>query len=366
MFGVSVICILWLLVACFSTHFGCCAAALGLIQPKYPGAWHPVDWSNLYRLVSPSQGRGTFDPVEYDSSFTRASKAAAVVPVVVHVSCGAAKHLCQVRACSVSGSNQRIENAFCIGEVIIMMPAIVAAATLARPLTLVVCSRPASESQALFVLPKNAEGQAAADDNFDCFRMSVMADAVWVKSECDEKGQNCYVTARVDLAILERNLELLQLVLYELYVHVEMNAEVETVTAVSQPAYFTASHNVSVLVWGNHGGTLKTSVEMLLLAGVVPERLFCFQLDDHYKDVLAGVPCTRPSFTAEMAHFLKSQINHPWGFGYSSIRNNSVEEFTDKWSTHFDEFDVRSPPHAIVAYNQSYLSLSDLFSGHLD
>jgi hypothetical protein len=285
--------------------------------------------------------------VEYDSSFARASKAAAVDPVAVHVSCasGAAKHLCHARACSVSDSNDRIENGFYIGEVIIKMPAIVAAATFGRPLTLVACTRPASESQALFVLPKNAEGVAAAGDDFDCLRMSVMADVVQVESECDEKGKNCHVQARVDLVILQRNLELRQLVLYELYVHVEMSADVETVTAVSQPAYFTASHNVSVLVWGNHGGTMKTSVETLLLAGVVPERLFCFQHQDHYKDVLASVPCTRPAFPPEMSHFLKSQINHTSGFGYSIIKNNSIEEFAAKWSAHFDEFDVRSPPH---------------------
>ena len=101
---------------------------------------------------------------------------------------------------------------------------------------------------------------------------------------------------------------------------------------------------------------MKTAVEMLLLAGVVPERLYCFQHQDWYSYVLSTVACTRPPFPLELSKFLKSLvINDPSveGFGglaHSSIGNNKSVflEFSNKWSKEFDVFDVRTrlPTHS--------------------
>ena len=336
-------------VSCFVTFFLCFAAAHELAQPDSQGTSDPADFSNLYRIHLPFHSGAAFQPVDYDDSFTRAPKSASVFPVVVQVSCGASSPLCLVRACSIIDSNQHIKDGLHIGEVIIEMPAAAGAAAFNRPLTIAICIRPASESQALFFQPNDPD----ATKHFACTMMSVSTDAVEIV--CDETGNNCSIQARTDLTLLKSSLGFLQLVLYEFYVYVELDSDTETVTAVSPPVYLTASRNVSVLVWGDHGGTMKTSIEMLLLAGVVPERLFCFQHQDWYSYVLSRAPCTRPPFPAEMAHFLKSMvIKDPSieGFGglaYSSIGNNSISEFRDNWAKEFDGFDVRLPLHSIVS-----------------
>jgi len=329
------------------------AAVRDFTQPYSQGISHPADLSNLYRIPLLFQSGATLQqPVDYDDSFTRAPEAPAISPVVVQVSCGASNPLCLVRACGIIDSHRRIKDGFHIGEVIIRIPAAAGAAAFKRPVTVVICIRPASESRALFFKPNDAE----AAKHFVCTLLSVSTNAAEIEVVCDKSGNNCSMQACIQLALLKLSLELFQLVLHEFYAYVELDTDAETVTAVSQPVYLTASRNVSVLVWGDHGGTMKTSIEMLLLAGVVPERLFCFQHQDWYSYVMSSAPCTRPSFPSQMAHFLKSMVvKDPSmeGFGglaYSSIGNNSISEFTDKWSKEFDEFDVRFTLHSIVAY----------------
>jgi hypothetical protein len=147
-------------------------------------------------------------------------------------------------------------------------------------------------------------------------------------------------------------------VLYELYVHVEFDADAATASAVSQPVYLTASRNTSVLIWGDHGGAMKSSIETLLLAGIVPERLFCFQHHHYYKHAVSATPCTRPSFPHDMSLFLQSMVANErigtppvtgMGLAYTIIGNNSISEFRLKYSQEFDAFDVRVPLHIVIA-----------------
>ena len=103
---------------------------------------------------------------------------------------------------------------------------------------------------------------------------------------------------------------------------------------------------------------MKSSIETLLLSGVVPQRLFCFQHQDYYSDVVSATPCTRPSFPPEMSLFLKSMAAKDgsgmpsvrgFGLAYSIIGNNSISEFRRKYSQEFDAFDVRVPLHIIIS-----------------
>ena len=97
---------------------------------------------------------------------------------------------------------------------------------------------------------------------------------------CEQAGRACVTQGRFSLVVFKDSLTFMQLVVYEFRVHVELDIgsdAIESITAVSPPMHVISSRNASVLVWGDHGGTMKTAVEVLLLAGVVPERLFCFQ-----------------------------------------------------------------------------------------
>ena len=114
--------------------------------------------------------------------------------------------------------------------------------------------------------------------DFVCLMMSVPSYAAEVV--CAPAGRGCITQGRFDLVVFNDSISFTELVLYDLSVHVELDVgsdSIASIAAVSPTMHVISSRNTSVLVWGDHGGTMKTSVEILLLAGVVPERLFCFQ-----------------------------------------------------------------------------------------
>ncbi len=340
-------------LACCVSCVLCLAAAHPPAQPNPSDSPAPIEWSNLQRIDLPFYSRTSFEPVDHDSSFTRHPQPSPVYPVEVEVACEDTHNfkLCLIRACTVLDQSRRSQDGFYIGEVFIKMRA----AAFVWPLTLTVCFRPASESRSLFFLPDDA----GATEHFDCAIMSVDANSAEVDTICRGPADtNCSVQARIGLALPARSLHLLQRVLYELYVHVEFDADAATASAVSQPVYLTASRNTSVLIWGDHGGAMKSSIETLLLAGIVPERLFCFQHHHYYKHAVSATPCTRPSFPHDMSLFLQSMVANErfgtppvtgMGLAYTIIGNNSISEFRLKYSQEFDAFDVRVPLHIVIA-----------------
>ena len=98
---------------------------------------------------------------------------------------------------------------------------------------------------------------------------------------CAPAGGACVTQGRFPLVVFKDSFTLIELVVYEFRVHVELDIgssdAIESISALSPRMHVISSRHASVLVWGDHGGTMKTAVEVLLLAGVVPERLFCFQ-----------------------------------------------------------------------------------------
>lgn len=348
----------------------CTVAARDIAKPDAQRGSHLDGLANLHRIPFSFYNQGTFQPVDHESSFTASPASSAVAPVTVRVLCGSSAPLCFVKACDIIDHNRNIVDGLHIGEVVLTMPADAGDTVINSHLTIVVCIRLASESRALFFELKD-DSETGNTTQFACVMMTVSSD---VEQVCDATGNNCSLQARIDLTVFKDSFELLELVLYEFHAYVEIDMAVGTVAAVSQPVYLTTSSNVNVLVWGDHGGTMKTAVEMLLLAGVVPERLYCFQHQDWYSYVLSTVACTRPPFPLDLSKFLKSLvINDPSveGFGglaHSSIGNNKSVflEFSNKWSKEFDVFDVRLPTRALVALLASKFPITDYRPGHLD
>ena len=92
------------------------------------------------------------------------------------------------------------------------------------------------------------------------------------KHSIDDLGHGC--DTHIDLLFLKKTMKLFHVGSCEFFVYIKIKSGAisgHTVTAVSQPAFFVLSRNVSVLVWGDPGCTLKTANEMLLLSGIAPE-----------------------------------------------------------------------------------------------
>lgn len=261
----------------------------------------PVQYSGLYRMNATFEMRSGMHAVSYEESFVRATQPGHLPPFSVGVSCGVSDQLCHLRACSIQDSNGHVHDGIHIGEAFVQMSAADADASLAfgRPLTVVICISPASQTRQLFFPPGNVSAKLAIalnhshvpcfdflllqgiDDEskgFVCLMTSVTSYRAQVT--CHPEGGGCVTQARFPLVVFRDSLTLMQLVVYEFRVHVELDVgsdSIESIAAVSPPMHGVSSRNASVLVWGDHGGTMKTAVEILLFAGVVPEQLFCFQ-----------------------------------------------------------------------------------------
>jgi hypothetical protein len=285
--------------------------------------------------------------VEHQHAFTRTSESAAGTSSwTVKATCQT-DHLCFAKACDVIGADGKVNEGIHIGTAVIQgarSPSEADAQSCPdQPVAVTLCLRTAEDSSALFFLPADND----ASKGFVCFAATISSPSA--APVIDDLGHGC--DTHLDLVLLRNITTLIHVGPYEFFVFVEMSsgASAPAVTAVSQPAFFVLSRNVSVLVWGDHGGTLKTANEMLLLSGIPPERLFCFHHSwPHVYDyALRDTPCTRPQFPAAMGQFLISAIIHGdtpgvMGAKYSYFNASSISHFL-QWSSEFDMFDVRIP-----------------------
>jgi hypothetical protein len=309
--------------------------------------------------------------VDHQHIFSRNSESAVRASWSVKASCQT-DHLCFAKACDIIGEKGKVNEGIHIGVAVIQGARSSSEADAIpcpnQPVTVSVCFRTAEESSLLFFLPDDHD----ASKGFVCFAETIS----YPSSAPAIDGHGC--DTHIDLVFLKNTMKLVHVGPYEFFVHIEMQAGAAsgpTVTAVSQPAFFVLSRNVSVLVWGDHGGTLKTANEMLLLSGIAPERLFCFLHGWGYYDyALRDTPCTRPQFPAAMGQFLKSMIIHGdthgvMGTKHSYLNPNSISNFI-QWSSEFDVFDVCIPCCQHVSKHTLRFCLScalmTLFPGHLD
>jgi hypothetical protein len=283
----------------------------------------------------------TFKRVHHFYNVNRTVESAAGASFTVKVLCDS-DHLCFAKACDVIDSNRKFKEGIRIGAAQILGARPSSESDLipcpSQPVTVSVCIRTAEESASLFFLP---------DDNgtfkdFDCFAAPA--------ATIDGAGYACDIL--MDIVFLTTDLDFPHLGVYEFFVIIEIPSDAgssHTTTLVSQPAHFVISRNISVLVWGDHGGTLKTATEMLLMSGVVPERLFCFHHTSPgvYAYALRDTPCTVPQFPAAMGVYLRSMVTlgqtpGVMGHAYSYLNGTSTSDFL-QWSSEFDMFDVSIP-----------------------
>jgi hypothetical protein len=248
-------------------------------------------------------------------------------------------HLCFAKSCDIIDNNGKLKEGIRIGAVQILGARSCSESDLipcsSQPVTVSVCIRTAEESASLFFLPDDKKTWK----DFDCFAASALT--------IDGAGHPS--DTLMDIVFLKTDAVLPHNGLYEFFVIIEIPSDAgtsQTTTLVSQPAYFVISRNISVLVWGDHGGTLKTAIETLLMSGVVPERLFCYHhtWPDLYDFALRDIPCTVPQFPAAMGVYLRSMVTlgrNPgyMGLGYSYLNGTSTSDFL-QWSSEFDTFDV--------------------------
>jgi hypothetical protein len=288
-----------------------------------------------------------FKRIDHERKFTTTTQPDAGAPLLVEVSCGSSS-LCFAKACDIYSNNGQVQDGVHIGSA-----AVVAASTAeAEPVSnqqfsVVICIRTAEDSSALFFF---SDDETTPD--FACLASAAIG---------HDPGHDM---AQLELAFLKDTVDIRHGTPYEFFVFVELHsasASSRTLSAVSKPAYFVVSRNVSVLVWGDHGGTLKTAIETLLTSGVVPERLFCYHhtWPSTYDYVLRDIPCTRPAFPRAMDEFFVSSVVHGgieavMGPKLSYLTSNSVQTF-QQFSQEFDGFDVRCLCTARISEQKVYL-----------